>query len=63
MLGKAKVNPWCDGAGRDYGCGNPALFVGRPEDTDDADIFVCGKHLAAALTRTDTRYIVVRVKK
>ena len=44
-----------------YGCGNPTRFVARHEDEPEASIFVCGKHLAAALTKTEGRYLVVTV--
>jgi hypothetical protein len=45
----------------DGGCGHPTRFIARLESEPTASIFVCGKHLAAALTNTMERYIVVAV--
>jgi hypothetical protein len=43
------------------GCNHPTRFIARLESEPKASIFVCGKHLAAALNSTMERYIVVAV--
>lgn len=59
-----KLSNWCGYVGGKYGkyqCGNPVRFIARHENTETADIFVCGKHLAATLSNTEGVYIVKSV--
>ena len=39
------------------GCGSPVAFVARRESEKVASVFVCGKHLAAALKDVPVSYL------